>query len=143
MQKYPSLLETFQYINTLFIVVWNKWINIAAINCAQQDCKNFSINGTPTVRVFGPRYPGINENNETENIGRDVVARHEVQYWYETILSEVETIQQEELVREQETGSLDGGLLEQGLPNMIPYRYVMYCFNNKGCLKLISISVRI
>ena len=78
--------------------------------------------------MFGPRYPGINENNETENIGRDVVARHEVQYWYETILSEVETIQQEELVREQETGSLDGGLLEQGLPNMVPYRYVMYCF---------------
>ena len=47
-------LEIFQYIYTIFIVVWNKWINIAAINCAQQDCKNFSINGTPTVRVFGP-----------------------------------------------------------------------------------------
>ena len=121
------MLEIFQYINTLFIVVWNKWINIAAINCAQQDCKNFSINGTPTVRVFGPRYPGINENNETENIGRDVVARHEVQYWYETILSEVETIQKEELERTQESGNLDS-LVEQGLPNMVPYRYAMFCF---------------
>ena len=77
--------------------------------------------------MFGPRYPGINENNETENIGRDVVARHEVQYWYETILSEVETIQQEELERTQESGSLDS-LVDQGLPNMVPYRYVMYCF---------------
>ena len=77
--------------------------------------------------MFGPRYPGINENNETENIGRDVVARHEVQYWYETILSEVETIQQEELDRTYESGNLDS-LVEQGLPNMLPYRYVMYCF---------------
>ena len=130
------MLETFQYINTLFIVVWNKWINIAAINCAQQDCKNFSINGTPTVRVFGPRYPGINENNETENIGRDVVARHEVQYWYETILSEVETIQQEEFDRTQESGSLNS-LVEQGLPNMVPYRYMIFGFNEYKLPKII------
>ena len=77
--------------------------------------------------MFGPRYHGINENNEAENIGRDVVARHEVQYWYETILGEVETIQQEELYRTHESGNLDS-LVEQGLPNMIPYRYGMYCF---------------
>ena len=77
--------------------------------------------------MFGPRYPGINENNETQNIGRDVVARHEVQYWYETILSEIETIQQEELDIIERTGDLDG-IMEQGLPNMLPYRYVMYHF---------------
>ena len=102
------------------IVVWNEWVNIAAINCAQEDCREFSIVGTPTVRLFGPRYPGQNEN-ETKNIGRDIPARHELEYWYETILGEMEMVQSEEEQFKEESESYNT-LINQGLKKLTPYK---------------------
>ena len=95
-------------------------MKIAAINCAQQDCGEYDIEGTPTVRVFGPRYSGPNKN-ETLSIGRDVVPRHELEYWYETILAEIETEQQNSEEERKKTGGLT--LVDLGLPNLMAYEY--------------------
>ena len=104
----------------LLNLVWSNWLNIAAINCAQQDCKDFSILGTPTVRAFGPGYLGPN-NNETLNTGRDVPARHEVEYWYDTILSIIEDFQEEELELKKQSDDYTT-LIDQGLLNLMPLR---------------------
>ena len=38
---------------TIFLVPnWADEFNFGAINCAQQDCDNFKIPGTPTLRLF-------------------------------------------------------------------------------------------
>ena len=103
------------------ILVWNKWVNIAAINCAQQDCRDFSILGTPTVRAFGPGYLGIN-NSETENTGKDIPARHEEEYWYETILSIIEDFQEEELEVKKKSDAYST-LMDKGLHRLNPFRY--------------------
>ena len=105
-------------------LVWNKWLNIGAINCAQQDCRDFNIQGTPTVRAFGPGYQGTN-NNETD-IGRDIPARHEVEYWYETILSLIEDIQEEDEIELENKSGVYTRLIDKGLPNLTPYR----CFSS-------------
>ena len=103
-------------------LVWKKWLNIAAINCAQQDCRDFNIQGTPTVRGFGPGYLGAN-NSKIENTGRDIPARHEVEYWYETILRVIENYQEEELELKKISNSYKT-LLDNGLRNLMPFRYV-------------------
>lgn len=76
--------------------------------------------GTPTVRIFGPRYAGINEN-ETAPVGRNVVARHELQYWYETLLREIEIIQQEEQELKADSDSYKT-LVDQGMRDLAPYK---------------------
>ena len=108
--------------NSHVYLVWNKWLNIAAINCAQQDCRDFNIQGTPTVRAFGPGYLGTN-NNETD-IGRDISARHEVEYWYETILSIIEDVQEEELELRNESDQYTR-LIDKGLSSLTPYRCIL------------------
>ena len=117
------LVNIIEYKNSDFNLVWNKWLNIGAINCAQQDCRDFNIQGTPTVRAFGPGYQGTN-NNETD-IGRDIPARHEVEYWYETILSLIEDIQEEEIDLPWKNESVVyTRLIDKGLPSLTPYRWI-------------------
>ena len=105
------------------IAVWNKWVKIAAINCAQQDCGDYDIRGTPTVRVFGPQYSGPNKNG-TKDIGLDVVARHELEYWYETILEKTENVQRKEQDLKDRLffSSSYTTLIDQGLPNLMAHK---------------------
>ena len=52
----------------MFILVpgWKETIKFGAINCAQQSvCGNYSINGTPTLRLFYGG-PGPREKKKTE-----------------------------------------------------------------------------
>ena len=36
---------------------WDNYVKVGAINCAEQECGFFNIQGTPTIRVFYPATP--------------------------------------------------------------------------------------
>ena len=73
------------------------------------------------MRAFGPGYLGIN-NNETGSTGKDIPARHEEEYWYETILSIIEDFQEEEL-DEKKKSDVYSTLMDKGMHRLTPFRY--------------------
>ena len=101
-------------------IVWNEWVKLAAINCAQQECQDYNITGTPTVRMFGPRYTGP----KSGSTGVDIVAHGEAEFWYSAILENIELLQREEQLELAEGLELNETLISQGLPSLTRYEYV-------------------
>lgn len=67
----PQLICPPQF-NQFCLAGWDKHVKIAAINCAQQqECADYDIRGTPTIRAFYPNTPAA-EGNIGENINLEL-----------------------------------------------------------------------
>ena len=98
-----QLLDTIEYIvaevwkngrnmNFLSVPSWYNILQFGAVNCAQQSCDRFSIQGTPTLRLF---YGGYGTK------GIDVPANMDVEQLRIQLLQQLEIAQSYGFVKSQ------------------------------------------
>ena len=88
------------------VTEWHKWVKVAAINCATQDsCNDFSIQGTPTIRIIYPQTPNV-----IGNYGVNIEASTAVPFWRSVVLHHAEVSQAKNVLPKHE------------MPNLLPLR---------------------
>ena len=69
---------------------WNPIVRVAAINCAEQPCDTYQIQGTPTIRIF---HPGTSANRrDSAYYGFNVPLKESPDYYQDILLYNLEVI---------------------------------------------------
>jgi len=63
---------------------WSPLVRVASINCADQSCDRYQIEGTPTTRIFHPNTPA--NTMDSSYYGFDVPVKNDLEYYIKIIL---------------------------------------------------------